>query len=202
MKYKIIKKEDYDVINWSGGTTTQLYIYPEDSEYKKRDFYFRISSATVEDEKSEFTYLPDINRKLMILSGNIEITHNKSEKKKMKQYDIDSFSGEDYTVSYGKAKDFNLMMKSCYNGNIEHISINPESEHVLNLNIKKKRNIINCIYNIKNKILFYVDDEIVELNEKETLIIEIDKPMNSRLRLLNPDASQSELVLSSIYGFN
>lgn len=50
-----VSKEDYPVSNWSGGKTTQLFIYPENSEYAKRNFLFRISSATVDCERSEFT---------------------------------------------------------------------------------------------------------------------------------------------------
>ena len=40
---------------WSGGETTELYIYPADYQYKKRDFLFRISRATIPKEKSIFT---------------------------------------------------------------------------------------------------------------------------------------------------
>ena len=48
---EIIKPEEYAVSEWAGGKTTQLYIYPQDSEYAKRNFLLRISSATVECER-------------------------------------------------------------------------------------------------------------------------------------------------------
>lgn len=72
MKFKVLNKLNYKKTNWSGGDTTELYIYPEDSRYQKRDFLFRLSSATVNLEKSAFTKLDGVSRKLMLLSGEIE----------------------------------------------------------------------------------------------------------------------------------
>ena len=45
----------------SGGTTTQIAIFPSDTPYSTRDFLWRVSSAVVTDEKSIFTPLPDYN---------------------------------------------------------------------------------------------------------------------------------------------
>lgn len=36
---EIIKPEEYAVSEWAGGKTTQLYIYPQGSEYAKRNFF-------------------------------------------------------------------------------------------------------------------------------------------------------------------
>lgn len=57
---KVITKEQQKTSTWSGGTTTQLAIYPEDADYGKRNFTWRLSSATVEAEESVFTSLPGI----------------------------------------------------------------------------------------------------------------------------------------------
>ncbi|MFR6276263.1 MAG: HutD family protein [Blautia sp.] len=46
--------EQYQTSVWSGGTTTQLFIYPEDGDYKEGTFQARISSATVELQKIQF----------------------------------------------------------------------------------------------------------------------------------------------------
>ena len=40
---EIIKSDAFKESKWSGGITTQLYIYPKDSDYQKRNFNFRIS---------------------------------------------------------------------------------------------------------------------------------------------------------------
>ena len=52
MKINIKGPEEYTVSQWAGGATTQLYIYPEHADYSRRDFIFRLSSATVECERS------------------------------------------------------------------------------------------------------------------------------------------------------
>ena len=44
---KVIKKDDWKVSVWAGGTTNEIFIYPEDSSYSDRIFkarkvYFKI----------------------------------------------------------------------------------------------------------------------------------------------------------------
>ena len=48
---------DYQISTWSGGQTTQLFLSPEGGSYPDRTFDFRLSTATVEVEKSNFTDL-------------------------------------------------------------------------------------------------------------------------------------------------
>lgn len=43
-------QDDYAVSRWSGGTTTQLAIFPPGASYADRDFLWRVSSAAVEDD--------------------------------------------------------------------------------------------------------------------------------------------------------
>ena len=44
---ELIKKNQYKTTQWSGGTTTELLIYPSTSKYSERNFKWRISSAKV-----------------------------------------------------------------------------------------------------------------------------------------------------------
>ena len=60
---------------WSGGTTTELFIYPEGATYEDRNFKFRLSIATVESETSEFTPLAGVKRTLMLLHGELTLKH-------------------------------------------------------------------------------------------------------------------------------
>ena len=69
---KIIHDSDYKTSNWSGGTTTELAIYPLDSNYKNLDFKWRLSSAKVELEESTFTYLPNTNRFILSLDNPLK----------------------------------------------------------------------------------------------------------------------------------
>ncbi|MCK5028254.1 MAG: HutD family protein [Bacteroidales bacterium] len=118
-----IKASDLNTNKWSGGTTTQLAIYPKDADYKKLNFQFRISTATVEVEESTFTKLPGIYRKLMILDGEIRIEHKDRYTQTLKKFEQDSFEGNWNTKSFGKAVDFNLMTKGNTKGEIESLII-------------------------------------------------------------------------------
>ncbi len=123
MIFKIIKASEFNTVNWSGGTSTQLFIYPQNSDYKLRNFDFRLSTAKVEADESDFTSLPGISRKLMILEGEIEITHENHYSKKLAKFDIDTFEGDWATSSVGKCVDFNLMTRGTGKGKLSAISI-------------------------------------------------------------------------------
>ena len=53
---------DYQISTWSGGQTTQLFLSPKEGSYPDRTFDFRLSTATVEVEKSDFTDLTGYHR--------------------------------------------------------------------------------------------------------------------------------------------
>lgn len=113
MEVEIRESSQYKTTDWSGGRTTELYIFPEDGDYARREFLIRISSATVETGESSFTKLPGIRRELMILEGEMELVHEGQRSREMKAYDVDSFLGSWDTVSFGTSavRDFNLMAK-------------------------------------------------------------------------------------------
>ena len=60
---------DYVTTQWSGGATTQLAIAPKGAVYADRDFLWRLSSATVELDESDFTPLPAYDRVISTLRG-------------------------------------------------------------------------------------------------------------------------------------
>lgn len=43
---RLMTKDEYITTAWSGGKTTQMFIYPEESDFSTRNFKFRLSSAT------------------------------------------------------------------------------------------------------------------------------------------------------------
>lgn len=121
-KMEIITKDQIRTTKWSGGTTSQLYIYPEQASYAERDFLFRISSARVEVAESTFTALPGVNREIMILDGTLDLEHHGKYKKTLKTFHQDSFPGHWHTTSRGKVTDFNLMTKAPNTGSLTHFS--------------------------------------------------------------------------------
>lgn len=131
MKTEIIKEEQYSVSCWSGGKTRQIYIYPPNSSYAQRDFIFRISSATVECEHSEFTALPGVKRLILPLSGKLHLYYEGHGEKELAPYEQDCFDGGWNTVSVGKATDFNLMLRSGAQGEITTVDLQPGEKQSL-----------------------------------------------------------------------
>ena len=111
MAYKIISSDSYIVSDWTGGTTTELFIYPSTGNFRSGDFQVRCSIATVNVDESIFTSLKGVSRTLMVLKGNIELHHEGHHTSKLKPFEQDSFDGGWKTTSYGKVTDFNLMTK-------------------------------------------------------------------------------------------
>ncbi|MBK5261967.1 MAG: HutD family protein [Peptostreptococcaceae bacterium] len=123
MELKILKAEDNLTSSWSGGTTAQISIYPESSAYEKRDFIWRISSATVEAEESDFTQLTDFDRILMVLEGEVVLSHEAERVSRLSQYQQDRFEGACHTKSFGKIKDFNVMYRKKSDAYLETIDL-------------------------------------------------------------------------------
>jgi uncharacterized protein len=119
MKISITRKQEQITTTWSGGTTTQLAIYPPDSILKGKNFLFRISTAVVEAETSVFTALPGVIRVIMVLEGTLELVHTGHYSKTLQQFETDTFSGDWKTTSQGKVTDFNLMTTGKARGKIE-----------------------------------------------------------------------------------
>ena len=106
-----LTKENYICSQWSGGTTTQLYLAPEGASYGDRDFLWRVSSATVELEESDFTALPDYDRWIATLEGSITLTHGDGQRVCLAPYEVYAFDGGAHTHSRGRCTDFNLMVR-------------------------------------------------------------------------------------------
>ncbi len=111
MNVSVLGCEDYKTSSWSGGTTTELYLWPRDGSYAERDFLFRLSTASVEQEESTFTHLPGIKRILMPLTGEMVLVHEGEASRTLKPYRQDVFMGDHKTVSRGKARDFGIMTR-------------------------------------------------------------------------------------------
>lgn len=133
-EYEIIRKKEQSTSTWSGGTTTQLAIYPKYAEYKERNFLWRLSSARVDIEESTFTSLPGIWRHIMIIDGEMELTHEGHHSTLLKPFEQDSFSGGWTTKSFGKARDFNLMLGQGCKGWLEAIPIDKAVNTKITLN--------------------------------------------------------------------
>ncbi len=130
MRYRIIKPKDFVTGVWSGGTTTQIAIYPENASYGQRNFVFRLSSATVDTDRSEFTHLPDYDRWLMILEGSARLVYGNDREIFLKPYECDAFDGGENTVSYGQVTDYNLMLQKGGEGFMEAVGLDEKTKKI------------------------------------------------------------------------
>lgn len=108
---------------WSGGTTTQLYIFPEESSFAEKNFQFRISTAKVAVTESDFTPFQGYERMLMILDGSLFINHHNQYSRMLNQYDVDVFNGDWKTNAKGLVTDFNVIFKDIKGGSLFNESI-------------------------------------------------------------------------------
>lgn len=109
-KLFIFPEDSFRTTAWSGGTTTELFLWPEDGSYKDRRFSVRISTALVELEESDFTPLPGVKRFLTPLSRGFLLSVNGKDTD-LPVGEVLEFSGDDRVKCFGSGRDLNLMLK-------------------------------------------------------------------------------------------
>lgn len=77
MKYDltVINNENQITKTWSGGTTTEICTFSKSSNYEDKNFIWRISSAKVESEESNFTYLKKGFGSMSLINEGNNIAH-------------------------------------------------------------------------------------------------------------------------------
>jgi len=111
MQVNHLKKADYAVLRWSGGTTTEIGIMPVGAVYAERNFLWRISTASVDLEVSDFTPLGGYRRWIATLTGNMTLTHDGGCEHVLAPFEIHTFDGGAATRSQGRCTDFNLTLR-------------------------------------------------------------------------------------------
>lgn len=198
---EIITKEEQGTSAWSGGTTTELAIYPKESKYSERNFDWRISSARVELEESTFSSLSGIWRYIMVLEGEMYLEHLGHHSIYLKTYEKDSFSGSWTTKSRGRVRDFNLMVANGYKGEIEALKVIDE------INIKEEdlydsyEDVTWAIFCTEGKVEIEADENSkVAVDEGDVVLIK-SKGMNRKIkfRILNNQCNASRVIRTVIY---
>lgn len=119
----LLKSNDFQVSNWSGGKTKQLYLSPPTGHYGKRDFDYRLSTATVELAESQFSDLSGFHRILMSLDHTLHLHNaNRQEETVLAPFTPYFFEGSDSITSRGTCTDFNLIYSDHYQGQMLAIS--------------------------------------------------------------------------------
>lgn len=188
MKYnfKKITGDQIKSSSWSGGTTNEIYIYPEEGDYKARNFKWRISSATVELEESTFTKLPGVHRYITTLSGDLKLVHNGEKETVLRPYDINSFSGEIETRSFGKVTDFNLMLNEGIKGFMETLVVEENLLKELPLRENDNGEFSIFIFSPLDDITLKVEEEESDIKSGETIIIHgLNKEIHEKIKLIS-----------------
>lgn len=200
---EIIRKNQYKTSEWPGGRTTELYIYPKDSQYRSRNFKWRLSSAKVEAEQSTFTLLPGINRLIMVIEGELFLNHEGHHNSLLKEFEQDSFSGDWTTTSRGRVTDFNLMMAQGCKGKLDAISINKgEFKDILlnNLQTEEFSKRTEAFYIVKGNVEIVTGAEgKINLSDGDfALVNSIDKE-NKLIKLCNASSEEVKIIRASIF---
>ena len=119
----LLKSNDFQVSDWSGGKTKQLYLSPPTGHYSKREFDYRLSTATVELAESQFSDLSGFHRILMSLDHTLHLLNaSRQEETVLAPFTPYFFEGSDSITSRGTCTDFNLIYSDHYQGQMLAIS--------------------------------------------------------------------------------
>ena len=170
MKLTKIDSSAQNVSRWSGGTTTQLAISPPEAVYADRDFLWRVSSAVVELPESDFTPLPDYDRFLMILEGELALSHDGGEEYALRALEQTQFDGGSHTFSRGQVTDFNLMLrKGCCDGRMAARKLTCEECWIDALSAECDTHLLYCF---DGEVLAEFGGETICLKKGDALLVE------------------------------
>ena len=175
---------DYQISTWSGGQTTQLFLSPKEGSYPDRTFDFRLSTATVEVEKSDFTDLSGYHRILMPLDASIRLNHLEQEVV-LKPFQSYFFDGGDPVSSQGTCQDFNLIYKPSYQGHMSaispHESVSSQSRY-------------QFIYALSSLTLEWGKEHTKVLQAHELLVLEQASPLQEMTITFSPLQSGEQAI--------
>lgn len=185
MSYRILERSDYKVSEWTGGETSQIMIYPEASSLEKRDFIFRVSSATCPEEESPFSDFTGFSRYISSLDEILILDHE-GEKRKINPYEVYFFDGADRVASKSAVRDFNLILKEGVRGSMRSKALITETS----FNFKTGKNLI---FNYDSPLELEVDGRSTRLEEFSTIVIE-DEELELVLRPLEGQVAKIFIV--------
>ena len=160
----LLRANDFQVSDWSGGKTKQLYLFPPTGHYSKREFDYRLSTATVEVAESEFSDLSGFHRILMSLDHPIRLLNaSQQEEKVLEPFTPYFFEGSDSITSRGTCTDFNLIYNDHYQGQM--IAVSNEQELARDEEIQ-------FIYTLTNLTVAGTDFSPLDLKPNQLLIVE------------------------------
>lgn len=202
MDYNYIKKGSGKRTFWSGGTTYEHAIFPNNGNYALRSFIWRLSSSTIEEESSTFTDLPDFDRVMLITKGNLDISHDDREFKTLAEYDIDYFGGDVSTKTKGTVSDYNLIIRKGNRGFLSSFDLKPEGGNITpvfsdeEIEAEKEYDYaMNAYYLVQGYAVANIKGDTIMLKEGDQLIINKEASESIDLTLLG----DGKIIKASAY---
>ena len=109
---EIIRQEDYKTTRWKGGVTRQIFISPADGDLSALRFEVRISSAIIDDVRSDFSDFTGFTRYILPLEGEISLFRN-GQRTVLEHDVLYRFEGSEVVSSENTsgAVDFNVIVR-------------------------------------------------------------------------------------------
>lgn len=204
MKLTKITAEEFIVSNWSGGKTTQIAIDPPQAAYADRSFNFRLSSATVELEESDFTPLPDYARIISPISGQLQLYFNDStEPVVLEERKFCFFDGAWQTRSKGKVIDYNLMTrKGVCSGDAFALTLDPGESTVLPaVDMPDDKRFVRLLWCVEGAVRINVSDNSVHLAQCEAVRIEPEAGVETPVQAGSEQGIPAVLMIADVRFF-
>lgn len=197
MILKKMTSDNYIISDWSGGKTTQLAIDPPTALYADRAFNFRLSSATVTLEESDFTPLPDYERIIAPIEGKLSLMFNGSEAIVLNEMELCHFDGAWQTRSRGKVTDYNLMTrKGVCTGEASAITLAEEEKMSLPVaSITGGNRVVTLLWCVEGIVGIEVADEVIRLTAPEAVWLE---NLTGNWSISHAQGLQAKLLLAQV----
>jgi len=202
---ELVRRDQQQVSIWNGGTTTEIAICPKDAVCSRRDFVWRVSSARVASEESEFTSLPGIWRLIMVLEGDMTLEHEHHHSVRLQPFQQDAFAGDWTTRSRGMARDFNIMLSGACSGRMEAVSVQGQSSLAIPEATVQPRDegkkAVRIVYGVDGTIVAGAgSDETWKVDAGDALLLTVNhQEATNGVRLVNQDNDPIHVVLATIW---
>lgn len=168
---KLIRRNSLVKESWSGGSTTEIYLYPPKQSYKSRNFLWRLSEAIIEDEKTIFTKLDGFHRITLVLEGQLKLQHQDYEPIKLNTLEQNHYKGHWLTVSEGKVTNLNIIYDPSLTATLETIVVHrPYFEYTLYKSNSHGITVQHLLYTLAPVDVIFGNGMRYSLNKGETIL--------------------------------
>lgn len=169
--YRIIRKENTEVSKWFGGEIYRYFVYPETSSYEDKDFTLALVGAAVNLDESDFTDYSGYDRIIMTIDNVLNLNHNGGEMVSLDKHELYAYDGGDFTKSYGKANDFNIILKKGKSfASARTVELTEDTVLEKDIVLSSEKDTFEFIFCIEGSFNFKVGEE-ENLIEAEDLIV-------------------------------